>query len=579
MKKSILPVVLILLISITTVFSQQPTEMVPNIAGRTITIDGSANDPAWIATPPVDINLAYSSEQPSLNSATWKAVWDTNGLYVLIQVSDNIWSPSWVSGLNSWESDKVELYIDVTDPQKDGGGASGGNGNYQVAPDFPNNNQGILTDFDGNGTVYAGTFDGAGDYIMEYYIPFNAIPTNNGHVIDPLVTNTIGFDPTIIDLDEVSAGRNRAVWANAGGIDESWNNMDDVGLITFVNASDDLISIFSADKTTTGPGKQIQFTDFSNGTPTSWVWDFGDGNSSTDQNPLHTYTEFGDYTISLKITDADDSVSTSTRNNYIQITADALEPTSQFSVSSQNPSTDERIQFTDETLYEPYSWIWYFGDGGISTEQHPSYYYTAPGTYTVALVTSNENGSNTTRKTGYITVSTGQAPIAEFVVNETSVFMNEPLRFTDNSTNHPTRWEWDFGDGNESTLQNPEHTYTRAGVYDVRLEVENSSGTGFLEKKEFVVIVATPLSAQGLLAKNVQVYPNPSDGLFTVNVTDISSEEVQLKVFNITGKTIFAADKLQDTEFQLDLRQQAKGIYFLQLKTKNIVRIEKLIIE
>lgn len=561
-------------------FSQQSQQQVSNIGANSITIDGDASDEAWLSVVPVSIDLPYSNEQPTTNSATWKMLWSTNGIYIVVEVSDDVWMPSWVSGLNSWESDKIEVYIDMTDPQKDGGGASGGNGNYQVGPDF-SQDQGVEISFDALGTVYASTFDGAGAYVMEYYVPFAAIPDNNGVVIDPTVTATIGFDVTVIDLDEVSAGRDRAVWANTGAIDESWNNMDDVGLLTFVNSSTDLIANFVASKTTTGPNKDIQFTDYSNGTPTEWLWDFGDGVSSTEQNPTHAYTNLGNYTVSLTVNDVDDSTSTQTKTDYISITSAALEPTAAFSASKVSAQTDERIDFTDESLYAPTSWLWYFGDGSISTEQSPSHHYTSPGTYTVILIASNANGSHTLRKSDYITVTQGLAPVADFSANTTSIKQNESVQFTDQSSNHATYWKWKFGDGTESFEQNPVHTYTRGGSYTVSLKVENSSGDQKITKIDFVQVesVEAPTNIEVSEQNIARAYPNPSTGVFNVDVSVFNGESVTVKVFNLIGKPVYSVETATHEPLQINISNHPVGVYYMQVQSGEQIQVQKLLVE
>lgn len=558
--------------------AQQPTSLVPYLGTNTITIDGDASDPGWAAVATIDIDVPFQQEQPTLTSATWKVTWNNDGMYILVEVNDDVWMPSWVSGLADWESDKVEVYIDVTDPQKDGGGASGGNGNYQVGPNFTQNTQGTETDVDGLGTVYASTFDGAGKYIMEYYVPFTTIPDNNSNVIDPTVTTTIGFDVTVIDLDDTGVGRNRAVWANAGAIDESWNNTDDVGLITFVNMGTELIAFFSASKTTTGPGKDIQFTDYSNGTPTEWLWDFGDGSSSTEQNPVHSYSNLGDYTVSLTVSDADDSTSTAIKTNFISITDASLEPTAEFSANLTSVKTDQPVLFTDESLYTPTSWTWYFGDGTASTEENPTHAYSTIGNYSVTLVAANANGTHSTQKIDYISVIQGDAPEAGFTATKTTSIIYETIQFTDRSTNYPTSWWWDFGDGNTSDEQNPLHAYNIPGTYTVSLTATNSSGESTKMNTDYIVVAAASSNKTNTLEK-VRIHPNPSNGVFYLNTTAIFSDNLQIQVVDITGKVTMKSLIEAQESYKIDLSNYPKGMYFVQINTGTYLYTEKIIVE
>jgi PKD repeat protein len=149
----------------------------------------------------------------------------------------------------------------------------------------------------------------------------------------------------------------------------------------------------------------VQFTDSSTESPTSWSWDFGDGGASTAQNPLHTYTAAGTYTVSLTATNAGGS-STETKVGYI--TANAVAGTPPIADFSGTPTSGDAaltVQFTDASTGSPTSWLWDFGDGHTSDLQNPPHEYTAPGSYTVSLTATNADGSDTVRKTDYIEVS------------------------------------------------------------------------------------------------------------------------------------------------------------------------------
>ncbi len=147
----------------------------------------------------------------------------------------------------------------------------------------------------------------------------------------------------------------------------------------------------------------VVFTDLSSGGPTSWSWTFGDGGSSTAQNPSHTYTAVGTYSVSLTVSNSEGSDSV-TMTDYITVTAPPA-PTAAFSGSPTSGSYPLTVSFTDQSADSPTSWSWIFGDGGSSTAQNPSHEYTAAGTYDVSLTVSNANGSDSLTRTGYITVT------------------------------------------------------------------------------------------------------------------------------------------------------------------------------
>ncbi|OPX64950.1 MULTISPECIES: PKD domain-containing protein [unclassified Methanoregula] len=146
----------------------------------------------------------------------------------------------------------------------------------------------------------------------------------------------------------------------------------------------------------------VQFTDMSTGSPTSWSWDFGDGGSSSLQNPSHVYLTTGTYTVTLTATNAGGS-DTETKTGYITVTDAA--PVAEFNGTPRSGTRPLTVQFTDMSTGSPTSWSWNFGDGGTSTVRNASHTYTAAGNYTVSLTATNAWGSDTEMKVGYINVT------------------------------------------------------------------------------------------------------------------------------------------------------------------------------
>ena len=155
-----------------------------------------------------------------------------------------------------------------------------------------------------------------------------------------------------------------------------------------------------------------------------------------------------------------------------------LEGPSPIANYTASPTTGEvplTVQFAEQSTNNPTSWEWDFGDGGTSDEQNPLYIYNEVGVYSVSLKASNEYGSDTAVFNDYIVVD-GPTPIAIFMVNTTLGTVPLIVNFTDMSSNNPTSWQWDFGDGNTSSERNPIHTYNNIGSYSVALSVSNVYG-------------------------------------------------------------------------------------------------------
>lgn len=140
-------------------------------------------------------------------------------------------------------------------------------------------------------------------------------------------------------------------------------------------------------------GYQANFVDKSKNSPTSWLWNFGDGTSSTQQNPVHVYKAAGQYTVTLTATNDNGSNSTS---DIVKITAPAA-PVANFTFTTSKDSL--QVNFLDASTGGPTSWSWKFGDGKTSGLQNPVHTYEVAGTYTVTLTVSNANGTNSTAKT------------------------------------------------------------------------------------------------------------------------------------------------------------------------------------
>jgi len=166
-----------------------------------------------------------------------------------------------------------------------------------------------------------------------------------------------------------------------------------------------LVADFTAFPTSGTVPFTVNFTDLSTGNPTSWSWDFGDTGTSPQQNPSHTYTVAGTYTVSLTVTNASGS-DTETKVDYIS-GPPPLPPVAEFSADTTTVSAGDSVTFTDESTNIPISWDWTFEGGtpGTSTAQNPVVQYNTAGTFTVTLIAANAYGSDTETKVDYITVA------------------------------------------------------------------------------------------------------------------------------------------------------------------------------
>jgi PKD repeat protein len=161
------------------------------------------------------------------------------------------------------------------------------------------------------------------------------------------------------------------------------------------------------------------------------------------------------------------------------------------------------VQFTDTSTNSPASWSWAFGDGSVSLVQNPAHTYTVSGTYTVTLTVQNSLGNSTATKT--ITVSSTPVPVTNFTANVSSGFVPLTVQFTDLSEYNPTSWSWAFGDGNVSSLQNPQHTYVSPGNYSVILNATNTAGSNTMMRMDYIQITDIPF-VNYVIEEDVFVY-------------------------------------------------------------------------
>ena len=360
-----------------------------------------------------------------------------------------------------------------------------------------------LEDNTGFGDSIRVTSDFSDDVLFDGY---GTVITPNGSV-DGLRERSITTNTNTIEI--LTGG----FWINLNtiiNVDTSynWYGHNDIGLASvsitdgqitdasYSGQSNVVITPVANFTATNQSGGAVDFTDNSSNNPTTWVWDFGDGNTSTQQNPTHTYATAGIYTACL-------TVSNSAGSNTICMTVTvSFAPIANFTFIA----VDATVDFTDNSTNNPTNWLWDFGDGNTSTQQNPSHTYAVAGTYTVCLTVTNSAGSDTECSTVLISITS--TPVAAFsFAGENS----GTIDFTDNSTNSPTSWAWDFGDGNSSTDQNPQHVYAAFGTYNVCLTATNSAGSNTVCQD--VTVTVAPVAAFTFLI--------PTPGV--INYTDAST--------------------------------------------------------
>ena len=321
------------------------------------------------------------------------------------------------------------------------------------------------------------------------------------------------------------------------------------------------VADFSGTPTSGLPPLDVAFTDLSLNTITTWAWDFGDGNTSTIQNPLNTYHNPGLYSVQLTVTGPGGSDSI-TKTDYIQI--DYFPPTADFTADVTTGDAPLTVNFTDLSLDTVNTWLWDFGDGNTSAIQHPQHIYNDPGLYTVSLTVTGPGGSDTHTKTDYISVQY-PAPTAGFIGNPTSGYFPLQVNFTDLTTGVVNAWKWYFGDGTIVTTQNPVHTYQNSGNYTVSLKSIGPGGSDSIAKVNYITVL---VGIEELSTDALNIYPNPcNDYLMISSEKPVSS----IKMADIMGNIV--KDELihcpAPCERKINMLELHSGIYFCRIIMEN----------
>ena len=213
--------------------------------------------------------------------------------------------------------------------------------------------------------------------------------------------------------------------------------------------------------------------------PFTITWDFGDGTTSSDPWPTHTYMRAGSYNVSVTFISPDVTISKK-RERYITVL-----PLAHYFPGPPSGWAPLKVEFGDWSKGEPTSFLWDFRDGTTSSERHPIHTYEKAGKYVPHLTVSRDGFSDTLTKVpasgGYGgSIGTGAIivmPVADF----SSSVMDGPapltVSFTNLSKGYPESYAWDFGDGTPiSPETSPRHTYTKPGNYSVILTVKTGVG-------------------------------------------------------------------------------------------------------
>lgn len=224
---------------------------------------------------------------------------------------------------------------------------------------------------------------------------------------------------------------------------------------------------FMVSDTLTCSGTTLTFSPISEVVNT-WIWDFGDGNTSTDSVPSHSYQNPGLYNIQLIASDGQGCTDTANKFNYI----DVKQVIADFNYVTTGNCPPVTTTFTDLSSGAN-NYNWDFGDNLNSVIQNPGHVYTNSGYYDVSLVASDNFGCSDTLSINNLIYIPG--PILNFTIDQSFGCDSLSISISDSSTN-TANYLYNFGDGATSTLSSPNHLYNTAGSFQVTLVGEDAAG-------------------------------------------------------------------------------------------------------
>jgi PKD repeat protein len=310
----------------------------------------------------------------------------------------------------------------------------------------------------------------------------------------------------------------------------------------------------------------VHFFDKSDFQPGTWYWEFGDGETSGDRNPDHTYAAGGEYTVNLTINGAD-STCYDTYSEIVVVEDGTMNCQANFWWHHNCQSGDPlEIKFMNNSYAygDITEFAWDFGDGATSNEEDPTHLYAGFGLYNVTLGITTENGCTSAKTLEVLVSDPSMNCLALFFPVIDSL---NPLQvyFQDLSVGPITEWLYDFGDGNTSTEQNPTHLYAEEAVYEVSLTVQtNTCTSSFYYEIDLIngQVVVSPGPFTGISenqATEISLYPNPVNEVLNIRLN--VNAPIEVKIINLTGQTLITS-----TSSIIDVSSLPRGIYFASIK-------------
>lgn len=350
-------------------------------------------------------------------------------------------------------------------------------------------------------------------------------------------TSVVGGDAGIsINSSSCPDGTNGAANGEVGIIEEITNN---------IFASQDF-QFPEANFSFTNNMLEVIFSNLSQNAITT-IWNFDDGNSSADFDPIHTYSQTGTYNVQLIVSN-DCGVDTFNQSLYVEIVE------ANFQIDEDGGCIPHTVNFQNNSLGTIDDFLWTFEGGNpvTSTDENPQVIYNTPGLFDVELEIFGGQGSDNVLMNDVIEIL--EVPIANFDYFSP---IQGTINFNNNSTNSTT-YEWNFGDGSPvANDEMPFHSYGSVGNFVVTLTASNEyCSNTFID----TISILTSLEEVEL---GVHIFPNPSSDVITIQLQ--KSTLASFEVFSIEGRRIdFLSGEIFNSR-KLDTSIIPAGVYVISI--------------
>ncbi len=331
----------------------------------------------------------------------------------------------------------------------------------------------------------------------------------------------------------------------------------------------------------------IHFTNTSTGNFSSYSWNFGNGQTSTQQNPVYTYNSPGTYVVCLSIYNNSQTCFSTYCDTIVVQGGSGCSANFGYQVAPAGV-------FFNAVMQNNVSWLWDFGDGTTGTGANITHVF-APGTYTVCLTVATSNGI-TCNSCQVVTIQNNAGCSSNFALYPDTIIAHNYFLVNLATGAPPISFVWSWGDGTSSTGPYPSHTYASGGLYTICCTITDGNGCTSNTCYPFqllrlaggnpvtvnVIAGSTGIENPGALAGS-SLYPNPASGNFIAGFSLNESADVAFSLINVTGQSVknFAKQNYApgNHTVTLDVSELASGFYILQIEANNQKIYNRIILE